>query len=372
MTLTLESSDAWYPTSAQEALRTGRTSYLSKPPPMPPVKVNGVWHSWEEVYGPLPPVVIQVPLPAQEAFLRSLKAENSTVLVAGAMAGPAYAKGPTKPPKKPVKGSPGKFGLAYFTFPNGQTNQPPNDGFGGSIRLEGVSGNASFIPVPDFKKMADGFAKAMSNKGWKSGFHKADSNLSEAELKDHVFYGGSNIFRQVEIGLFMSHGTYSFDLDWTVPNGPVIQSYFPLGGTNSPSHWIRLSEFNFTGNLRWMGLFACNGLQDEVYQDNWQAGSLPISDTLHLLCAGSTIIYAQPELGGLWAKKMLKGNTVPDAWMNSGIDAYRNTFPGAITNNVRFRVAGWDSCFGDRLQSYTDPDPGIDLISYREDLVWPR
>ena len=69
-------SQAGYPTSAKEALEQGLTSYFVPPPPMPPIltNINGVRQviPWEDVYGPQPPIEMQVPQSQQEGFLRAV------------------------------------------------------------------------------------------------------------------------------------------------------------------------------------------------------------------------------------------------------------------------------------------------------------
>ena len=138
-----------------------------------------------------------------------------------------------------------------------------------------------------------------------------------------------------------------------------------------------MSEFKFDGpNLRWMGFLVCNALRDANYQSMANKFVLPIGDQFHLLCSGSSIVYDHPDLGSLWGKKMIGGffsggQPVAEAWFVAGRKAYENSLPGAITNNVTFRVAGWDTCFGDTLKFYTDPDPTVDLIDYVDQQVYP-
>ena len=44
-----------------EAVLSGQTFYPLPPTPMPPVRTNGVWVPWEQVYGPHPPVMGRIP-----------------------------------------------------------------------------------------------------------------------------------------------------------------------------------------------------------------------------------------------------------------------------------------------------------------------
>jgi len=359
--------EAWYPTSAKEALAVGLTSYFTRPPPMPPILIAGRWHAWEEVYGSVRPIEVQIPLRVQEAYVGSNTRGHSTVLASGALAGSFTARGPTKPPTAPVKGNVGTFGVAYFTFPNGLTNEVPRDQWG-EIELEGTTNPRLLAPVPSFAETATTFAAAMTKGGWKESFRKDDQDLLAIELKrNDLGIGGSNLFNSVNIGLFMSHGCFGTAYDVSPAAAFTLQTYFGVGGSNPPNSWIRLSEFQFGGNLRWMAILACNALRPDNYDDMDWSLVLPISEDLHLLLSGSTVLCNQPDIGNLWAKKMLGSKTVAEAWFEAGTKAYQNQPPGSITNVIRFRVAGWPSCFGDRLKSYSAPDG--DTIEYIDTLV---
>jgi len=98
---------------------------------MPPIliKTNGVRVSipWEDVYGPQPPVEVQIPLATQEKFLSSLTAESDSPSPSDPEPNGAqnYAvrisstRGPGRPPTEPVNKVVGKFGVACQDyFPN--------------------------------------------------------------------------------------------------------------------------------------------------------------------------------------------------------------------------------------------------------------
>lgn len=226
----------------------------------------------------------------------------------------------------------------------------------------------------------------MSSGGWKLGFHKADNNLQDYELKrSDLSFGGSNLFNRVNLGLFMSHGNYGSTVDFSTGTGQSKQTYFAVGGTNPPNSWIRLSEFRFGDNLRWMALLTCNNLEDDAYQSMYNKQVLPIGDQnqpwanqLHLLLGCETYSAVTRSFGEVWAKKMKGGffsaaETIMDAWFNTGRDAYRNQpATGIFTNALIFRVVGWDTpTFGDKLTQYTVPDPSIDLLEHRDRQIYP-
>jgi len=76
------------PSPMMAALASGETSYFAEPPPMPPVKKDGIWYSWEEIFGPLPPIEVKIPETVQNLFLKSLEA------LAGQLPGSSIAIAP--------------------------------------------------------------------------------------------------------------------------------------------------------------------------------------------------------------------------------------------------------------------------------------
>jgi hypothetical protein len=64
--------------------------------------------------------------------------------------------------------------------------------------------------------------------------------------------------------------------------------------------------------------------------------------------------------------------TIAEAWFNTGKDVYKGqSATGIYTNTLFFKAVGWDTTLSDRLQSYTIPDPSVDLIQDVNDQVYP-
>lgn len=374
----------WYPTSMEEALMAGWTSYVPPSPPFPPVEINGEWFAWEEVYGPQPLIEVQIPLETQEEFLAQLQGVeplDSGSGIAAAYAGPSgqSTTAPTRPPTAPVKGKGGTFGVAFFNFPQGATCNRPYNGLPGfptppRVQIEGSAANLHFDIIPEVVTTAKRFAARMTKKGWKLSFNKSGvkGNLTIADLRKSSL-GGNEIFGQVELGLFMDHGSYGTSLDYHTDANQSFQTYFASDNTaDASAPWIRMSEFGFGGSLRWMGFLACNNLRDQNYTSMLNQGALPISSNLHLLCGTSSLSYMSEDFAKLWAKFMQGGflvpkRTVPDAWFDAGTKAYEPATN--ITGNVTFRVAGHDNCFNDKLTSYAGSTSGT--ITYVEQQVYP-
>jgi hypothetical protein len=158
-----------------------------------------------------------------------------------------------------------------------------------------------------------------------------------------------------------------------------------VGGTNPPNTWIRLSDFRFGDNLKWMAMLACNSLQEDAYQTMYNKMVLPIGDQnqawanqTHLLLGCRTYAAVSANFGELWAKKMKGGflspaQTIMDAWFNTGRDVYRGQpRTGIFTNDIYFKAVGWDTpTFGDKLREYQEPDPSVDLLEDRNQRVYP-
>jgi hypothetical protein len=58
---TMSLSHANLPSALIDAVLADQPSYPLITPPMPPVRVNGVWVAWKDVYGPRSPMLIPIP-----------------------------------------------------------------------------------------------------------------------------------------------------------------------------------------------------------------------------------------------------------------------------------------------------------------------
>jgi hypothetical protein len=310
-------------------------------------------------------------------FQAAIVGEPKEIAATQSLAAPLPTpKVPKRKPTQPVRGTVGKFGIGYYRYLTPRNSPYPRNGIGGNVQIEGISGTTfgPFLKVPFLDKTAQGFADAIKKGAFKQGFIRGDDNLKGIDLKrDDFGIGGNNLFNQVNIGLFMAHGLYGTSLDFTPAAGQTYQTYMGLGAAvDAADPWIRLSEFKFGGGqLRWMGILACNILAEMNFYNMWLEQRLPIEDDFHLLCSGSTVIYFNEAIGQEWARRMVKKNTVVESWFAAGRETYKFAKPGSIPNPVRFRVAGWDSSFADRLNSYVIPDPGIDAIAQDEAQVYP-
>jgi len=373
--------EAWYPISPMDAVALGWNSYFLPPPPMPPVRIDDNWYTWESIFGP---VVIEVPL--SPAFLQKISgqslAEFPITTSATAAAGAGTAQGPKKPLTKPVKGSVGTFGIAYQEYaPGGTAVAVPSSGLAAPFHRMSIEGskNPFSLPVLNTKLLADNVGKALKAGGWKPGFLLGNNSVRAVDLRKESL-GGSNIFNSVNLGVLLSHGFYGTDPDFTAPAQGTFQTYMPFL-QNGVNDWLRLSECSFgSANLRWMAVFACNALRSQNYSSMYNGAVLPINPDLHLLCSASSTVYGAPELLQLWAQYMTKGRTlfggvetVKDAWFLSAQDAYANprySVPsGAV---VTMRVSGWPNCMGDKLRLYSAPGTtDLSRITYQDLQVYP-
>ena len=383
---TSASADAWYPTSAGEALMAGLTAFYLLPPPMPPLRIDGQWYSWADIFGPLPPIEIQVPLRLQESFLQSLSGQT---LSADTLDTPAVTfttpLAPTKPLVNGMKNAVGTFGVAYWTFPGGKTLHPPLDGSGfpnRRIQFDNTTFTSwSYVNVPEFAESAKGFANGMAGGGWEQKFMKSDTNLFASDLirNDLIGYSGNNLFNQVNLGLFMDHGNFGTTLDFTAAASQTKQTYFPAGGNNPADTWIRLSDFRFGQSLKWMAILACNSLQQNAYQSMKNAGVLPIGDTnlgftnhLHMLLGCKTYSAGTFGFGASFAKRLKAGNVVQDAWSNTGKEQYKGQPPvGIYTNTLVFKIVSWDTTLLDTLRTNTTPNASGDTLGSVDVQVYP-
>jgi hypothetical protein len=277
---------------------------------------------------------------------------------------------PQRPPNNPIRGLAGSFAIAYQTFtgngPGGyHLNSPANKPYFQQIKIENSSGG-TFLPRPRHKPEADNFVSEMQHWGWTKGFVKADDQLKLSDMQ-----GSGTPFNQVNLGVFLGHGTYGTTSDQYA--NACNQMYFPVtAGTGA--QWLRMSDMNLggagTNGLKWMALKTCVSLYPSDWQSMQYYGIHPYNNNLHLLLGSATDSATSSTLLSLWAKYMNFGTstnysplTVRAAWYQAAKDAYRGVqFPSGTV--MKFGVAGDSACLDDLLQtnnapqgSWTCPNP---------------
>ena len=318
------------------------------------------------------PKVVEKPLSEQSRYLNGYQpVENSSFGSLAAVAAPP-TKTPKRPPTEPVKGYVGTFGIVAYDYSTTTTNSNPTDPFG-PVEVENIYGLFVSSRIPDAKIFGDSFSKVMKKTAYKQVFNKSGKDTTALELKRNNYgIGGGNLFNQVNIGLFLAHGNYGTELDFSNGTGVSLQTYFHIDGpSNSTNQWIRLSEFEFGGDMRWMFLLACDGLRNENYSSMHSKNALPLTETSHLICGATTVLGFTEYLGENIAKELKAKKTIPRAWYDAGKKTYGEVKAGGITNTYIFRVSGWTSCFSDRINAWNDPDTLSDTIDETTEQVYP-
>lgn len=368
-------------TPMSEALAAGKTSYFVESPPMPPVKTNGVWVPWEEVYGPLPLIEVQIP----QSVLEADSTSQSTTLAGPTGNGPLDGPTPTSQTTvlRPIPpawfGSRGTIGLGWQgNHPNNlwPANTAPDDGLFGTIQLNTRSPAGAYGPLKSVRHISYSFSQFMDRFGYRTKVSKWDRYLNATDLRGPT-YGGNGIFDQVNFGFLVGHGVYGFDPDFTISFDGPLQSYFPVYTGAVGYDWVRLSEFEFGrpgSNLRWMSILNCNNLVDSVYQDCWDKEALPVGDNLHLFCGARTAIFMVSNFGNKYAGALTghgtTRRTIMDSWFFAGTQT-QGRQPGGPHIPVTFRVIGWPNCFNDDLVNYQDPNSGNPGdIEFRDSTVF--
>lgn len=367
-----EKEEGWYPTSVKEALASGLTSYFHLSPPMPPVvtNVNGKLKiiPWTELYGEQEPIEVQVPLAAQESFLSLLEDGPQASSYTGAAS--QNTRGPKRKPRVGVKGEVGTFGICYLTYgTNGATGNHPLTGWpfplptyvaiDGQTRIQQTANR----PLPTFKLWAESFSQIMQQKAWRQSFIKRDGQWDANTVKKSSL-GGQSIFNTVNFGILMTHGSFGNDGSAGTESDGIRYTYNNLG----PNTFVRLSDYDFgsagTNGLRWMTIMACNIMRPQNYASMNNAGKIPVNDDLHLLLGPSTTAWSHNKVGKYYASYLVYTNqTIVNALAGAMADGYSED-PRGITNIIRIGISGWNSCFGDTLQLYNDPD--LNSLQYNE------
>lgn len=249
-------------------------------------------------------------------------------------------------------------------------------GEGGKVKLENSYDNEEFDPIPEAGACANNFIARLKNKGWwgPNSFNLSGSTLHVNDLRKATL-GGNEIFGQVNLGLFIDHGTYGSSLDYNSDANQSLQTYLASDNPSDGSApWLRLSEFGTGGNLRWLGILACNILRNQNYNSMLTQGSLPIGNNLHLICGTSSIAAVGDNLGQFWAEKMTRSaflggpESIRQAWYDGGREQFSYA-TNLVGTAIVFHVAGQDNCMDDTLNSYPATTSGN--ITDDHNQVWP-
>jgi hypothetical protein len=269
---------------------------------------------------------------------------------------------PTRPPTASIKNSVGTYGVAYFDWSSPQDVSIPQNGIPypatGVCHLDGNSSVTSyhFDPIPEGPNFELNFIRTMSKSGWKIQYDRVDSLLHANDMRrSDQGYGGGELFTTANIGLFMDHGDYGINPDYSAGSSGSKQTYFRCSSDGGDNGWLRMCQIGFGGNLEWMGILACNSLN--TYSSMLSAGAIPLKTT-HMVCGCSTVANIGEDIGALWAKKMFGGiftspETVANAWFDAGKTQY--SYATNLTGTINFRVAGYPECMDDTLKNNTAP-----------------
>jgi hypothetical protein len=294
---------------------------------------------------------------------------------------------PTRPPTSPVKnvGSTpqnNNYAIAYYSWPTNESITFPKNGqppqIATRIHMDGC-GNCISVTAPSLEGHAEntaaGMIQAMKKLGWKMEFEKHDFDLPAQKIRrNDQNYNGDEIFTQATIGLFMDHGGVGDDPDYSAGSSGSLLTYFAScnPADTGDNKWIRMCQFGFGGNLKWMCILACNALADPNYGDMVNHGAIPLKTT-HLLCGGATEIYMDWDIGDQWAKNMIKKKqTIVSSWFDAGDKRYHRS--GGITNTVIFRVTGYPECMDDTIATNTtptSPSPNPGTLDNLDRQVYP-
>ena len=374
--------DDRFPSSEEEALMAGLTSYYPSRPPLPPVEIDGKTYTWEEVYGPVQPTEIKISIETQEKFL----AKVASVLQGGAENEPQEndpqppswpddiytTRSPYRIPGNMFFGFAGTVGIGYQGH---HPKKPPVVGGpeGGVLASAPPWGKLRTVSL-----LANNFSTAMAAAGWRTSFMLGDDGLNSSNLAPIIPNISSGTFAsQCNFGLLAGHMTASKFSDQDFGS---FTPYFPVFASRTPTHlqWIALPQMDFgngssASHLRWMALYGCQSLIERDYSDLWTKFLLPMPPNLRLLLGSEDGIYICPMFGTRFADNMNGATTgtpmtVFDAWCDAAAEAdkiwdnsgwnklplvnignrhmtaiYRDTSQGGSWNTLNDSIWNWGS-----------------------------
>jgi hypothetical protein len=155
-----------------DAVLAGQPSYPLSMPPMPPVRTNGTWMAWEDVFGPQPPIMMPIPDSLRQRVLTA--AAQGTLVVpspqsdSGTLNGPMDGPQPQDgdPPPDPgfyqvVRVGVSLFGLTNGTFLSGIVHLPVEAGYDQGA-LSSLTLTANSQPVEGTKMLAQPFSRPLT------------------------------------------------------------------------------------------------------------------------------------------------------------------------------------------------------------------
>jgi hypothetical protein len=273
----------------------------------------------------------------------------------------------------------GTYGIGFYTFDNSITTPAPKNGLpfpsGSKIHMDGDgTSDLIFRKLGVSQEMAVNMIQAMKKGGWKLAFENFDDLLTASSIR-RADQGGGEVFAQANIGIFVDHGDYGTDPDYSAGASGSTQTYFasPFPGSgNDP--WVRMCQFGFGNSNRWMTILACNSLRAANVTSMVNAGGLPLKET-HIVCGCGTIAGVDDVIGQYWAQNMVRKNqAVVDSWFNAGKKGYTGIPSNSFTDPVIFSAVGYPECMSDTVSLYTNPtspSPTPGNLTSRTLQVWP-
>lgn len=345
----------------------GLTSYFPEPPPMPPVRINGEFVPWEQVYGPLPTVELNITEKTQERFLEQLAAQNSgTLSVAQEGAGPAQATGVGIRilfPYKPL----GTFGILWQGHhPRFSPNNRPSRGPGLGQVTFSTSAAPPWGPLKSAGKITDSLLRGFPAMGYPIQFDHGDDECKPEDLLSNSL-GGNGFFNSANLSLFIGHSAAAKE---TIVSLGHSQSFIPIYDSSAGTiTWVGMNDMRLgSSTLKWAAFYSCNLFRDSpradpIYPSMKNLDHLAMTSDLHIMQAYATEMSVHPDFSFYWPNALHAGtgdpnnHTVLGAWRYVCIRTQPKE-SGTAANISR--SAYWPECAGDFIYGYgaqTEPDP---------------
>lgn len=358
------------PTSVEQALMNGLTTYFIQPPPMPPIRINqnGVWTSvpWSDVYGSQT-IEVPIPLRTQEKFLQSLSARLNGFMPMQNEPQPQawpdatyFTRYPTRIPGNLFFGYAGTVGIGF------QGHHPQNPPAFGN-----PPGGVTSITQPPWGKinqaaaLAVGFSTDMGLAGWRTSFFKANDNFKFSDLapENGPGSGTSRFATNCNFGLVIGHMTASAYND---PDYYATVPYYAFYNSSQPGtyQWLALPGMDLgnggsASKLRWMAFYGCDALRERDYNDLWTKFLIPMPPNLRLILGSEEGVFIDPRFGPLFADN-LNGWTTQSGQPMAIFDAWCDAAGYSFTQESKKLKHIWPNNLGTRHMTaiYRDTTQG--------------
>jgi hypothetical protein len=367
------------PSPLMTAVLAGESAYSTAPPPMPPVKFNGKWTTWEEAYGSLRPTEFKISDKQRASVLAALETSvtMSESIPSGIQGAEAAGQAFAIVLPYSLMGTIAIAGQGHHPYLDPFGRYPTPDTWFGNVRMSSTRQYGPWGPLKRVKGILDEASQEFSKMGYSVIDKKLDDQVQPNDIAQP--FGPPNMFNLADIGLYVGHSVAARDAEasqW------IPHAYIPIYNRTTDTMTFVGSYDMWFGSpvLKWMAFFSCNMFRDDLYRSDGIYGpmknwfQLPMNGYLHIMQGYATEMSVHPDMPFWWTLALRKSafveprdHTVIGAWNFVCRTTQKNANPADPLNIAR--SVYWPECGNDFILGYgSQTEPNRDPLE-QADLV---